>query len=213
LTAHSRQTRRIVEAGDAARRDVARDLHDGAQQELIVCLTQLQRAQHKWAADPGSAKDLLDAGVRTAESSLRSLRELVAGIHPALLAHRGLAAAVREIASRQPLPVTVEATDQRFPAPVEASLFFFVAEALSNIVKHARASHASVALSVDRDRLIVTVTDDGVGGARANGTGRGLPGLADRIAALDGTLTVASEPSAGTRLCAKIPVVAALTGS
>jgi signal transduction histidine kinase len=211
LTPQSQDRRRIIEAGDAARRDIAHDLHDGAQQELIVCLTQLRRAQHKWAADPGDAKDLLDAGVLTAESSLRSLRDLVAGIHPALLAHRGLAAALQEIASRQPLPVAVETTDRRFPAPVEASLYFFVSEALSNIVKHARASRASVALAVDRDRLTVTVIDDGVGGARANG-GRGLPGLADRIAALDGTLTVASEPGAGTRLCAEMPFPAPLTG-
>jgi signal transduction histidine kinase len=208
LTARPNETRRIIEAADAARRALARDIHDGAQQQLIVCLTELQRAQYKWPDEPDQAKELLDRGVRTAESSLHSLRELVAGIHPALLTHRGLGAAVVDMAARQPLPVAVEMTDQRFPAPVEASLFFFVAEALSNIVKHAQASHAAVLIAVDGHRLTVTVTDDGMGGARPTDRGSGLPGLVDRIAALNGTLSVTSEPSAGTSLRADVPVPA-----
>jgi signal transduction histidine kinase len=208
LIAEPNETRRIIEAADAARRELARDVHDGAQQQLIVCLTELQRAQHTWADEPDRAKALLDCGVRTAESSLHLLRELVAGIHPALLTHRGLGAAVEDMAARQPLPVAVEMTGQRFPAPVEASLFFFVAEALSNVVKHAQASRASVRITVDRDQLTVTVIDDGVGGARPADRGSGLPGLADRIAALNGSLSVTSERSAGTTLRAEVPVPA-----
>jgi signal transduction histidine kinase len=206
LTAQPNETRKIIEAADEARRELARDIHDGAQQQLIICLSELQRAQFWWAGEPGRAKELLDRGVRTAESSVHSLRELVAGIHPALLTHRGLGAAVEDMAARQPLPVAVEMTDQRFPAPVETSLFFFVSEALSNIVKHAQASRASVLIAVDRDRLTVTVTDDGVGGAGPTDGGSGLAGLADRIAALNGTLSVTSEPGAGTSLRAEVPV-------
>jgi signal transduction histidine kinase len=208
LIAQDRAKRRIIEAADTARQAVARDLHDGAQQQLIICLTQLQRAQHKWSADPDRAKELLDDGVRTAESSLHALRELVAGIHPAILVHKGLAAAVQDMAARQPQPVAVDLTDQRFPAPAEASLYFFVSEALSNVAKHAQASHASIRLSVEADRLILAVTDDGVGGARPTTHGTGLPGLADRIAALDGTLAVRSESRGGTSLRADMPVPA-----
>ena len=203
---HGAGRRHLIEADDAARRQLARDLHDGAQQQLIICLTQLQRAQHKWSDDPARAKELLDAGLGAAEYTLASLRELAGGIHPAILTNRGLGAAVEELAVRQPLSVELEATDARFAAPLEASVYFFVSEALSNVVKHADASRASIRIVVDGGRLTVEVRDDGVGGARATGQGTGLPGLADRVAAFDGDLTLSSRPGTGTTLRAAIPL-------
>lgn len=199
-------SRRIIEAADAARHEVARDLHDGAQQRLIVCLTQLQRAQHKWSTDPDRAKQLVDEGVSAIASALVSLRELAAGIHPPLLTHRGLAAAIDELASRQSLPVALDVTGERFPLAFEASVFFFISEALSNVTKHATASAASIRIHVDGDRVTVEVIDNGVGGARATSEGTGLPGLVDRVAALGGTLNIASDSGNGTRLSAEMPV-------
>jgi signal transduction histidine kinase len=199
-------SRRIIEAADSARRELARDLHDGAQQQLVVCVTQLQRAAHKWSTDPARAKELLDDGVAAAQAALTGLRELAAGIHPPLLVHRGLGAAVEELASGQPLPVAQDLTDARFPPPFEASVYFLVCEALSNVVKHADASRAFVRISVDGGRLTVEVTDDGVGGARATTDGVGLLGLAERVAALDGKFTVTSDAHSGTSVIAEMPV-------
>ena len=198
--------RHLIEADDAARRQLARDLHDGAQQQLIICLTQLQRAQHKWSDDPARAKELLDAGLRAAEYTLASLRELAGGIHPTILTNRGLGAAVEELAVRQPLPVATEITDTRFAAPLEASVYFLVSEALTNVVKHAHASRATVHIGVERGRLTVEVRDDGVGGAKATIEGSGLPGLVDRVAAFEGQLTVRSGSGDGTTLRAEIPL-------
>jgi signal transduction histidine kinase len=198
--------RRLIEAADSARREVARDLHDGAQQQLVVCLAQLQRAQHKWATDPERAKELLDDGLAGAQSALLALRELAAGMHPPILIHKGLGAAIEDLAARQGIPVALDLGDERLPAPCEASLYFFVSEALTNVAKHAHASSARIRIGVDGDRLIVVVSDDGVGGAGATSQGTGLPGLDDRVAALDGTLTIASDAGLGTTLSAEMPV-------
>jgi signal transduction histidine kinase len=197
--------RRLIEAADAARRGVARDLHDGAQQQMVVCLSQLQRAQHKWDSDASRARELLDAGVRAAEAALLSLRELAAGVHPAILTHLGLGAAVEELAFSVPLPVALDLTDDRFQAPFEASVYFFVSEALSNVVKHAQADHVSIRIGLEGDLVIIEVADDGVGGARATCDGSGLPGLADRVAAFDGSLSITSASGAGTILRADVP--------
>ena len=196
--------RRVIEAADQERRRVTRDLHDGAQQELLNVVLNLKRAQRlrldKEAAD--SVDDALDA----AERALESLRELAAGMHPAILSHRGLAAALEALASRMPLPVQlIELPDGRMSEELEASLYFFVSEALTNVVKHAAANSATVRITAG-DPLRVEVADDGVGGTKIDLSGSGLSNLADRIAALDGELEVESPPGQGTRLVAQVPI-------
>ena len=201
--------RRVIEAADAARRQVTRDLHDGAQQRFVNVVVNLQLAQRKWAADPREARELLDAAAEQAKVGIDELRELAAGIHPTLLTTRGLRAAVEGLADRLPLPVDpLEVSPERFPAAIEASVYFLVSEALTNVVKHSRATRAGVSIAAVDGRLTVEVTDDGVGGADRS-AGRGLAGLADRVAALEGTLAIRSEPAAGTTLRAEVPLAPA----
>jgi len=198
--------RRIIEAADAARRQVARDLHDGAQQQFVNVVINLQRAQQKWTPEPGRARELLDTATQQASDGIDELRELAAGIHPSLLTTRGLLAAVEGLADRIPIPVEpLEIPEQRFPRAIEASVYFLVSEALTNVVKHARATRAGVRIAA-AGRLTVEVRDNGVGGAGGHPPGQGLAGLADRVAALDGTFTIRSEASAGTTLRAEIPL-------
>jgi len=148
---------------------------------------------------------LLDRAQEELRTSLRELRELARGIHPAVLTERGLEPALRSLVARAPVPVTVEATaDARLPAPVESAAYFVVSEALANVAKYARATHASVTVERTNGHLTVEVADDGVGGADVV-RGSGLRGLADRLAALDGTLSLDSPAGGGTRLRAKIP--------
>ena len=197
---------RIIEAADAARRKIERDLHDGAQQHLVSLALEVRMARERAKRDPASAVDFLEhVGEAVAQASAE-LRELAHGIHPAVLTERGLAAAVGALAGRAAVPVEVlETPDGRLPPAVEAAAYFVVAEALTNVAKYAQASAATVAVHVSRDSLVVEVRDDGVGGATAD-AGSGLRGLADRVGALDGTLTVASPPGQGTRLRAVIPL-------
>jgi signal transduction histidine kinase len=199
--------RRAIEAGDAARRRLTRDLHDGAQQDLVNVLINLQLAQEKWADDPPAARELLDRAAAEARGSIDELRDLAAGIHPEILTNRGVAAAIEGLTERLPLPVKTRGLpEQRLPEEIEASIYFFVCEALTNVVKHARASSARVEASLEDERLTVEISDDGVGGAQAIAAGSGLVGLGDRIAALDGTLTITSEPGDGTTLRAVVPL-------
>jgi PAS domain S-box-containing protein len=197
---------RIIEAADAARRRIERDLHDGAQQHLVALAVEVRLARERAKRDPSSAAPFLDrVGQALAEASAE-LRELAHGIHPAVLTERGLAAAVEALAARTSVPVdVVEAPGQRLPAAVEAAAYFVVAEALTNVAKYADASSASVAIAVADGSLMVEVRDDGVGGATPDG-GTGLRGLADRVGALDGRITVRSPPGEGTLLRAVIPV-------
>ena len=196
--------RRIIEAADAARARVTRDLHDGAQQQFVSAVLTLQLSERQ--ADPDAARRLRATALEQTRAGIADLRDLAAGIHPGILGDRGLGPAVRALASRLPLPVTVaDQLDERLPAPVEASLYFFVSEALTNVVKHADAGEAEVRMAAAGDRLVVEVTDDGVGGASA-AEGTGLAGLSDRIAALDGELTVTSPPGGGTALHAELPL-------
>jgi PAS domain S-box-containing protein len=198
--------RRTIEAADAARRQVARDLHDGAQQQFVNVVIDLQRAQQKWTAEPDRARELLDRATQQAKYGIDELRELAVGIHPSLLTTRGLLAAVEALADRMPIPVEpLEIPEQRYPPAIEASVYFLVSEALTNVVKHARATRAGVRIAA-AGQLTVEVRDDGVGGAEAHPAGHGLAGLADRVAALDGTFTLRSETSAGTTLRADIPL-------
>ena len=200
--------RRIIEAADAARARLERDLHDGAQQQLVNLALRLRIARGKLPAEPEQAARLLDDAIELTAEATTELRELAAGIHPAILTHRGIGPAVERLASRVAVDVAVvETPDGRLPAPVEASVYFVVSEALTNVAKHAGASAASVRVSASSGVLAVEVSDDGAGGADMR-AGTGLSGLADRVAALDGELTVTSPPGAGTTVYAEIPLPA-----
>ena len=206
-TAELRASRaRIVEAADAARRKIERDLHDGAQQRLVTLALDVRVARARYERDPDSAGPFLERlGTELAETSAE-LRELARGIHPAVLTDRGLAPAIETLAARAPVPVEVVGLPaERLPPVAEATAYFTVAEALTNVAKYANASHATVRLASDADELIVEVQDDGVGGALA-GTGSGLSGLADRVGACDGSLVVTSPPGEGTLVRAVLPL-------
>src|SRR5215207_2364968 len=195
---------RIVEAADEQRRRVVRDLHDGAQQRLVQAVMTLQLAQSRPDVPPDLAA-LLEGALEQARSAIEELRELAHGIHPAILTHHGLAAAVEALAERAPLPVEIEIPDERYPTPVESAAYFVTAEALTNVAKYARASTARVKASDADGRLVLVIEDDGVGGA-SRSPGSGLSGLGDRMAALAGTLAVQSAPGKGTRIRAEIPL-------
>jgi PAS domain S-box-containing protein len=200
-------SRRIIEAADHARAQLTRDLHDGAQQQFVSAMLTLQMAERRVESDPHGAARLRQAAMDQARQGIADLRDLSAGLHPGILTDRGLVAAVEALAARMPVPTSVDhALPRRLPAPVEASVYFFVSEALTNVVKHARATEARVAIHCQDDRLIVDVSDDGAGGATAAAGGTGLAGLADRIAALDGELVVSSPPGQGTTLHAEVPL-------
>jgi signal transduction histidine kinase len=199
--------RRIIEAADAARERLTRDLHDGAQQQFVSAVLTLGLAERKAEADPEGAARLRRTALEQAQQGIADLRELAAGIHPGILTDRGLGPAVEALASRLPVPVKVETElGERLPSPVEASVYFFVSEALTNAAKHAEAGEVRVAIAAGDGHLTVAVADDGVGGAAATAAGTGLAGLADRVAALDGELTITSPPGGGTTLHAVIPL-------
>jgi signal transduction histidine kinase len=206
LDAELRASRlRIVEASDSERRRLERNLHDGAQARLVGLAMLLGHARRSTAANPGEVPDLLDRALGELSTSLSELRELARGIHPAVLTEHGLDAALYALASRAPLPVTLDShADGRLPEPVEIAAYFVVSEALTNVAKYARATEANVAIARDNGRVTVDVTDDGVGGADP-AHGSGLRGLADRVAALDGTLSVDSPPGGGTRVHVELP--------
>jgi signal transduction histidine kinase len=194
---------RIVEAADAARRRLERDLHDGAQQQLVGLALELRLLRRR-ISDP-ELETLVDGLGDRLNQALNELRELARGIHPAILTARGLGPAVGALADRVPVPVEVDmAVDERYPPAVEAAAYFLVAEALTNIAKYAQATLAEVEVRRAGHELIVTVSDDGVGGADME-SGSGLRGLQDRLAAVDGTLTIDSPPGGGTRLRAVLP--------
>jgi PAS domain S-box-containing protein len=199
--------RRIIEAHDAARRRVTRDLHDGAQQQLVNTVINLQLARRRLDEDPERARELMDEALERAQAGIVELRELAAGIHPAMLVNRGLGPAVGALADGLPLPVDVnDGLEERVPDEIEASLYFFVSEALTNVVKHAEATSARVRLAERYGALVVEVADDGIGGVTPDRPGTGLRGLGDRVAALDGTFAIESVPGAGTTLRAQVPL-------
>jgi PAS domain S-box-containing protein len=195
---------RIAAAADDERRRVARDVHDGAQQRLVHTVITLKLAQQALADDEPAAPALVGDALGHAQDAVAELRELVHGILPAVLAHGGLRAGVDALASRMPIPVATDIAVGRFPAAVEATAYFVVAEALTNVAKHARASSAAVAARVDDRTLRLEVRDDGVGGARSGGSG--LLGLADRLAVLRGRLAVEDAEGGGTLVAAEIPL-------
>jgi PAS domain S-box-containing protein len=197
---------RVVAASDAARQRVTRDLHDGAQQRLVATLISLQLAEQRWESAPQRARELVGQALEDARRGLEDLRALAAGLHPAILTQHGLAAAVRSLADRLPVPVELDVPGLRLPAAIEAGLYFFCSEALTNVVKHAHATCARIRLEVPADHCVVEVWDDGIGGARLGPDTIGLIGLSDRIGALGGTLDIISPHSRGTVLRATVPI-------
>jgi signal transduction histidine kinase len=183
---------------------MVRDLHDGAQQRLVHTVITLKLAHRAMQNGEEAAPALLTDALHHAEQATDELRELAHGILPAVLTQGGLRAGVDALTSRMPIPVENAVSVDRLPAAVEATAYFVVAEALTNVAKHARAAHAAVTARVVDGALEVQVRDDGVGGARPGGSG--LLGLRDRLAALDGQLRVESPADGGTLVAAEIPV-------
>jgi signal transduction histidine kinase len=197
---------RIIAAADAERRRIERDLHDGAQQRMVAVAVTLGLAEARFASDPESALALIAQARDEAQAAVKELRELARGIHPAVLSDHGLGPALEALASRAPVPVDVIGVpDFQLAHEIEACAYFVTAEALTNVAKYARASAASVELTLEDDRLRVQVRDDGVGGADPT-TGTGLRGLRDRVDALDGDLDVDSPPGGGTTVTVEVPV-------
>jgi len=198
---------RIVAAADAARRRIERDLHDGAQQRLVALALDVQVARARVESDPASAGPFLERLAEELSATSAELRELARGIHPAVLTQHGLGPAIEALAGRAPVPVElVEAPAARLAPTLETTAYFTVAEALTNVAKYARASHATVRVGEEEGTLVIEVRDDGVGGARPD-AGSGLTGLADRVGALDGTLSVVSPAGEGTLVRAVLPLL------
>jgi PAS domain S-box-containing protein len=196
---------RILDAADRARRDIERNLHDGAQQRLVSVALEL----NIWATRHRDLPDDLRAPVLDALAELRAglaeLRDLARGLHPAVLSDHGLRHALRALAQSAAVPVELDMDlPERLPMAVEAAAYFAVSEALTNVARYAEASQASVSVAELDGELLVTIDDDGVGGADLNG-GSGLQGLRDRLAAVNGTLDIASRPGEGTQLRARLP--------
>jgi signal transduction histidine kinase len=198
---------RLLTAGDDARRRVVRDLHDGAQQRLVHSIISLKLAQLALSDDDGTAKSLVDEALEHAEQGNAELRDLAHGMLPTLLTRGGLRRAVDAMVERLDLPVEVDVTSARFGEEIEASAYFFVTEALTNVVKHAHAGRAEVKAAVQDRTLRITVRDDGIGGADPGG--HGLVGIADRLAALGGRLKIETSDGAGTLLSAELPLPSA----
>jgi len=198
--------RRIVTAADEARRRIERDLHDGAQQSFVCSLITLRSAELRLADDPAGAAALLRTTREHLERGMADLRDLARGIHPALLADHGVAAALGALAARATVPVVVhDGLDGRLAPEVEAALYFCAAEAITNAAKHAEATEVVVRVGRGEGDVFAEVVDDGVGGASPD-SGSGLRGLSDRVATVGGAVRVISHPGAGTRIVARIPL-------
>ena len=195
---------RLLTAGDDARRRVVRDLHDGAQQRFVHAIITLELGLRAFETDDEGGRALVAEALDHAKTANRELRELAHGLLPDVLTTRGLAAGVESIADGLHVPVDVSVPDGRFPAEIEATAYFLVAEALTNVAKHADARHANVAARVEDGSLLIDVSDDGVGGARPDGNG--LLGLRDRVVTLGGDLELDSPPGGGTRIAVTLPL-------
>jgi len=196
-------TARIVAATDEERRRVVRDLHDGAQQRLLHTVLTLKLARRALEDNSRGAPALVAEALRYAEEATAELRELAHGILPSVLTREGLRAGVGALASRMPVPVDIGISVERLPSAVEATAYFVVAEALTNVAKHSHANRAAVTARVKDGTLLVRVRDDGIGGAQSDGSG--LLGLGDRLAVVDGSLRVESPAEGGTLIAAAIP--------
>jgi signal transduction histidine kinase len=197
---------RVVEVGDAERRRLERNLHDGAQQRLVSVALELNMVAAKLERDPRAARELLATAQEDLSQGLAELRELARGIHPIILTERGLGPALDALLARAAVPVEIATLpEERLTAPVEAAAYYVVAEAVTNVGRYAAASHATVSVGRSNGTATVVVSDDGVGGADP-ARGSGLRGLAARVEALDGRLSVESPPGRGTRVTAEIPL-------
>ena len=194
-----------VDSAEVERRRIERDLHDGAQQRLVALAMDLGVARQRLEHDPDEGKALVAAAHEEVKAAIKELRDLVRGIHPVILEDRGLDAALSAVVARAPVPVTLKVDVKARPSPaVESTAYFVVAEALTNVARHAQASRASVEIARRGDRLVVEVRDDGVGGARA-GPGSGLAGLQDRVTSLGGWMQVVSPSGGPTTLLVEVP--------
>ncbi|MEV4421123.1 PAS domain-containing protein [Patulibacter sp. NPDC049589] len=205
---HSRA--RILASADAARRRISRDLHDGAQQRLVHVLMTLRSAAGRVVGDgAGDTKALLSRASDEVQEAIRDLRDLVAGVHPAILSDRGLRAAVESLAARSAVDVEVDVAGDRWPIEIEGCAYFVISEAMANVAKHApSAGEVLVRVGVEDGELRIEVRDDGDGGANPD-AGSGLRGLEDRVSALGGRLAVADarrRPPLGTSLTASLPL-------
>jgi signal transduction histidine kinase len=197
---------RLVEVGDAERRRLERNLHDGAQQRLVSVAVGLNMVAARIESDPQAARDMLTNAQADLARGLDELRELARGIHPVVLTERGLGAALDALAARAPLPIEIESLpDERLSAPIEAAAYYVVAESVTNVAKYAHASSATVSIARSNGAATVIVSDDGIGGADP-ALGSGLRGLAARVEALNGRLEIDSPRGGGTRIRADIPL-------
>jgi signal transduction histidine kinase len=203
----ARSAKRILEATDAERRRFAQDLHDGAQQRFVAAVNNLKLARAKLRPEADRAERYLDAALAQAESGLRALRELAAGIYPPILRHLGLEAAVESLTDGFPIPVSLDITTRRFSLEIEENVYFFVAEALTNVIKHADAGAARVMIAAGESVLTIEVSDDGIGVTIPAKDGYALAGLTGRIHALGGEVTVAAPPAGGTVLRGVLPLI------
>jgi PAS domain S-box-containing protein len=203
-----RSRARIVSAGDAERKRLERNLHDGAQQNLVTVTHSIHLAARSLRADPDKAEEHLERALVELTTAHEELRELARGLHPQILSVQGLGAAVRALAGRAPISVTVITVDdaERWHPLVESAAYFVVAESLTNTLKYARAASATVRVAPRGEVLVIEVTDDGCGGAEPK-EGSGLGGLRDRVEALDGMFEVSSPAGQGTRIRAELPLV------
>jgi signal transduction histidine kinase len=194
-----------LDSAEAERRRIERDLHDGAQQRLVALAMGLGAAKERLETNPEEGRQLVAEAHEEAKAALREIRDLVRGIHPVILEDRGLDAALSALVARTPVPVDlrVEVTE-RPPAAVESAAYFVVAEALTNVTRHAHATRAAVTIARTADRLVLEVRDDGVGGADPD-RGTGLHGLRDRVTALGGTMHLISPPGGPTTLLVELP--------
>jgi signal transduction histidine kinase len=192
---------RIVEAGDAERRRIERDLHDGAQQRLVALAMRLDQARGRTAG----TDEVIDTTTAELLQAIREVRDLARGLHPTILTERGLAAAVEVLAERTTIPVSADVVEDRLPSEIEAAAYFAIAESLTNAARHARATSIRVEASVGEGKLLVSITDDGIGGADP-AAGTGMQGLADRVAAVGGTMRVDSPSGKGTRVRITFPL-------
>jgi signal transduction histidine kinase len=197
---------RLLTAGDAARRRVVRDLHDGAQQRLVHTILTLKLAQQAFRDEDGEVESLLSEALEQAEQGNRELRELAHGILPAVITRGGLRAAVDAVVARLNLPIRVDVPAERLPAEIEASAYFIVAEALTNVVTHSHAGRAEVTASLEDGLLRIEIRDNGTGGADPDG--HGLMGMRDRVTTRGGRLTVESPAGGGTLVAATLPLSA-----
>jgi PAS domain S-box-containing protein len=201
--------RRIVATADETRRRIERDLHDGAQQRLVSTVLLLKRVRDELGDENTPVAELVEEALANVEHGFDEVRELARGIHPRILSSGGLGPALKTLARRSPIPVNIDMqTDARWPENVEVTAYYVASEALTNATKHAHASEVRITVDVDDPGIVITISDDGAGGAQPS-RGSGLTGLQDRVAALGGSLAVQSEPGAGTVLTAQIPVGAA----